>query len=358
MLTVGLVRDFDEGRLFGIRAYTERLREQLSGRCRVHDVLPWPRRSFGSGPLRSLETLFVKEALYPMQVRRVRADVAHVVDQSHAHLLRSLRSGPTVVTCHDLWGLRTGSRLRRAGYRRRVESLCAATRVIAVSESARREAIDLGVAPERIRVVRNRVERAFADVPSGDEIRAVAERFGVSQGGFVLHVGNSLPYKNLEGLLRALAEVRRRVSGLGPLVKVGASLTPAQRALAADLGVAVRELGEISIADLRAVYRLAACLAYPSLHEGFGWPVAEAVVSGCPVVASRSGSLPEVAGDAALFVDVESGTELADAIAELLANESARRELARRAQLRAPWLVDGDPGAEVLAVYQEAVESR
>src|SRR5205085_772598 len=119
--------------------------------------------------LRAAVTLVVKEVLYPLELRRIRADVVHVVDQSHAHLVRAV-AAPTVVTCHDLFGLGSGGALRRLGYRRRVGALREAGRVIAVSASTRRAALDLGVRPERIALVRNRIDGFFLDEPRESEV--------------------------------------------------------------------------------------------------------------------------------------------------------------------------------------------
>lgn len=319
---------------------------------------PRPRGAVGPPLARMLQALAVKEIVYPVEARCIDADVAHVVDQSHAHLVRWVRGCATVVTCHDLWGLGFGGGFRRAGYRRRVSALRAATRVICVSQSAKQEAVALGVEPWRIRVVRNRVEPFFAEPPSTAEIQVVVDRLGVIERGFVLHVGNNLPYKNIEGLLAALVEVQRVDRRCGLLLKVGAPLSARQQALASRLGVEARSIGEVTPADLRALYHLASCLAYPSLHEGFGWPVAEALACGCPVVASRTGALPEIAGDAAVLVDATKPEEIADAILRVIGGESLRDDLARRGRERGRELAEGDVGAEVLAVYQEAAAER
>ena len=349
MLRVALVRDFDEESLFGVRLYADRIREALVGKCEVVEVRPRPRRAVAFA--RPLQTLAVKEVLYPLAVRGVRGDVAHVVDQSHAHLATWIRGCPTVVTCHDLWGLKFGGRLRRWGYNRRLRGLRAASRVVTVSENTRREVVALGVDAERVVTVRNRVDRFFLDAPNAAEVAAARQRCGDEPS--VLHVGNTLPYKNVEALVRALAEVRRTTRRNVPLVKAGAELTSSQQELARREGVPVRHLGEVSRAELRALYHAADCLAYPSLDEGFGWPVAEALACGQPVIAGRSGALPEVAGDAALFVDPENVADLAAAIVRVLGDPALRRDLGARGLVRGQWLADGDFGGELAAVYRQ-----
>jgi len=355
---VALLRDYDEERLFGVRLYADRLCDALRGRCEIEEVRPAPRRATGPRLARALQTFVVKEIFYPMAARRVVADVAHVVDQSHAHLARWIRGAPTVVTCHDLWGLRFGGPLRRWGYRRRVSALSTAARVVTVSESTRRGAIALGVDPQRIVVVRNRVDRFFLEPPHASELAAMRARLGDGAQRSVLHVGNTLPYKNVEGLLRALGEIRRGDGREVVLVKAGAPLTSSQQALAARELVSVRFLGEVSRAELRALYHVADCVVYPSFEEGFGWPVGEAIACGRPVVAAASGALPEVAGDAALLVDVERPGDLAAAILRVLDDGGFRDHLADLARQRGSWLTEGDFGGEMAEVYRHAAEER
>jgi glycosyltransferase involved in cell wall biosynthesis len=351
---VALLRDFDEARLFGVRLYAQRLRQALAGRCELVDIHPWPRDAAGPQALRPLQTLLVKEVVYPWLARRVRADVAHVVDQSHASLVRSLDGQATVVTCHDLWGLRYGSPLRRYAYRRRVLSLRRATRVVAVSETVREDVVGLGVEARRVAVVRNRVEAFFVERPAAAELDRAVGRFRVQPRAFFLHVGNNLPYKNVEGLLRALGEFGRQRGRAPDLVKVGAQPTPAQQRLAASENVALRWLGEVSISELRALYHLATSLVYPSLDEGFGWPVAEALACGLPVIASRLGALAEIAGDAALLVDPTATSELVAALTRVESDAALRDELSARGRARGEWLAGGDFGSELLDVYAAA----
>jgi glycosyltransferase involved in cell wall biosynthesis len=349
VLRVALYHDFAEESLFGVRFYASRLRESLAGRCETVDVHPRPPRLSSPSPL---AVWVVKSILYPLQVRRVTADVHHVIDQSHADLLDGLPGDRTVVTCHDLHPLsgRTGS-LRRALYRRRVEKLRRAARVVAVSEFAARSARELlGVAAERIVVVRNPLDRFFLETPADAEVARARSQVRLAPRGYALHVGASWPYKNLENAIRALGEIERRGTPL-PLVKIGAALTSAQRALAVTERVRVLELGERTREELRTIYRDAALLLYPSWQEGWGWPVAEAMACGTPVVASGAGALAELAGGAALEVDPADVRAMASAVARVVAEPALAGELGERGKARAAELAGGDFGAEMAAVY-------
>ncbi len=349
VIRVALYHDFAEESLFGVRFYASRLRESLAGHCEIVDVHPRPLRLSSPNPL---AVWFVKSILYPLQVRRVTADVHHVIDQSHADLLDGLPGDRAVVTCHDLHPLsgRAGS-LRRTLYRRRVVKLRRAARVVAVSEFAARSARELlGVAAERIVVVRNPLDRFFLEAPSEAEVADARSRVRLLPRGYALHVGASWPYKNLETAIRALGDLGRRGTPL-PLVKVGGALTGAQRNLAAAERVHVLELGELTREELRAIYGDAALLLYPSWEEGWGWPVAEAMACGTPVVASGAGALGELAGGAALEVDPGDVRAVAAAIARIVAEPALAGDLGERGKARAAELAGGDFGAEMAAVY-------
>jgi glycosyltransferase involved in cell wall biosynthesis len=207
-------------------------------------------------------------------------------------------------------------------------------------------------------VVRNRVDPFFLEAPAEAELSETAERFALDGRRYVLHVGNSLPYKNIDRLLRALGEIAR-IDGKQPLlVKVGAALSAKQLRLAAAEQVRVRCLGEVPPRELRALYHLADCLAYPSLYEGFGWPVAEALACGLPVVAGKIGALPEIAEETALLVDPENTAEIASAIRRVSEDRDLREELAARGKARGAHLARGDVGPEMLEIYREAIGLR
>lgn len=160
---------------------------------------------------------------------------------------------------------------------------------------------------------------------------------GLPDPGFVLAVGTLEPRKNLPRLVAAYAALPAEVQAAHPLVVVGAVGWRTRDTLAAldSLGDRCVRLGHVSDQALAELYRRCAVFCYPSLGEGFGLPVLEAMAAGAAVLTSNVSSLPEVGGAAVAYVDPWSVQEIARTLADLLADEDRRAELARRARARA-----------------------
>jgi glycosyltransferase involved in cell wall biosynthesis len=204
--------------------------------------------------------------------------------------------------------------------------------LIAVSECTKRDAVRaLGIAEDRITVIHSGIAPAFFD-PTAVDIRAVRKRYGLARP-FVLFVGTIEPRKNLGMLLDAFhglpASIREEfdLAIAGPI-----GWAPAETVARLD---GVRYLGYVPEADIAPLTAAATVFAYPSLYEGFGFPVAQAMAAGVPVVTSNVSSLPEIAGGAAILVDPRSQSELREALSRLLLSPDLRMDLARRGRVRA-----------------------
>ena len=231
---------------------------------------------------------------YPVSLSRKRE-----IDVLHCTTFRGPARGrvPTVLTVHDLAILRSPEAFPRwhrlYGKAGLVRVLRAADAIVAVSEFTKSETVELaGVAAERIRVVRNGVDSIFT--PDGP----------LAEGDYVLAVATLEPRKNLSRAVEAAhaAGVELRVVGARGW---GGVEVPGW-------------VGEIPDAELAALYRGARCVVYPSLYEGFGLPVLEAMACGTPVVTSRGTSTEEVAGGAAILVDPLDVASIADGIQQAL----------------------------------------
>lgn len=268
---------------------------------------------------------------------------------------------PTVVTIHDVIALRFPKYFRawsRTYARVVLPRLArAAQAVITVSNASKQDIVEsLGVAEQRVTVVPNGIDPAFAPLPpESDTAREVRNRLRLPRD-FVLTVGAIEPRKNLPRVLEAIHRLRSRPATAdvrlvhaGPEGWLADDVPRAIQDL--NLSDAVRFLGFVPLEDLAALYSLARVCVYPSLYEGFGLPVAEAMACGCPVVTSNVSSLPEVAGDAALLVDPASVDEIADGIAALWSQEERRLALAARGIERARAFTWERTARETAAVY-------
>lgn len=229
--------------------------------------------------------------------------------------------------------------------------------VICVSESARRDAVEhLGLDPARVHVVHNGVDPAFRPLPPA-RVEAALRPLGLTQQGYILHVGTIEPRKNLVRLVQAYHRLCQRVPDVPRLVLAGMQgwLYEDVPAEVEALGLEERVvlLGRVAGELLPALYNGARCFVYPSLYEGFGLPVLEAMACGVPVVTSNSSSLPEVAGDAAILVDPYDVMGIAEAVEQVLMDDDRVTTLRERGLERAARFTWEATARETLKVYEK-----
>jgi glycosyltransferase involved in cell wall biosynthesis len=228
-------------------------------------------------------------------------------------------------------------------------------RLIAVSESTRDDLVRLlGSDPARIDVVPNGVGRPpTAGATAASVLRA---RLDLGDRSVLLCLSAKRPHKNLGGLLDALALIpaeRRPVAVLpGYPTPYEAELRERARTLGVDADL--RFLGWTGDADVEGLFALASAFAYPSLYEGFGLPVLEAMARGVPVACSDRSSLPEVAGGAALLFDPADPAAIARAVTRLLGDRALASELVRKGRLRAAEFSWEHTARGTLAAYERA----
>jgi len=261
----------------------------------------------------------------PLAVARGDVDLIHAPAYTAPFMTRT----PLVVTIHDVsyerhpeWYPYRRDWLRRSFYRR---SARAAGRILTDSAfSASEIAAAYGIPSDRICVIPLGAAPGFAP----------ADGVGLTDlpphvtAPFLLHVGDLHERRNLPMLVTAMLDARRRGCSSLSLVLAGVDRGVGDdlSALAANAGArdAVIRLGVVDDARLQVLYRAATALVYPSLYEGFGLPVLEAMASGTPVVASHAASIPEVLGDAGILLPPTDGAAWTDALVRVVTNESLR----------------------------------
>ena len=286
-------------------------------------------------PLGAKSSLLRSLAHVPLALRRMQIDVFHGMD--HVGIPFIGRTGKCVVTVHDVIPLvlprtftfrhRLVVRTALAHVRRRADL------IIVPSQAVRRDVVQhLGVPEGRVAVTPHGCEARFSPEADDAASGAVRARYGLP-ARYVLAVGTLEPRKNLTTLLRAFARLQ---GAAGFDRQVGLVLAGARGWLddpvfrtvqALGLEAAVRIPGFIDDDDLPAVYRGAELVVFPSLYEGFGLPLLEAMACGVPVVAADTSALPEVAGGAAMLVDPLDVEGMAQAMARVLGDEALRGRL-------------------------------
>ncbi|HEY3830258.1 MAG TPA: glycosyltransferase family 1 protein [Solirubrobacteraceae bacterium] len=297
-----------------------------------------------------------EQALLPVLAARAGMDVVHSLASTAPAWGRFRR----VVTVHDLIYARfpeAHSGIRDRGMRVLVPlGVRRAQRVMADSQSTRDDLIELlGLAPERIDVVPLGLGTVQREQPLGEaQTRA---RFDLGERRVILSLSAKRPHKNLMALIGALARIPPAER---PLLALPGYPTWHERELrerAAALGVAadVRFEGWLSAAELEGLWALADAFVFPSLYEGFGLPVLEAMARGVPVACADASSLPEVAGEAALLFDPRAEGEIAQALGRLLGDRALAEDLRAKGRERARLFTWERTARLVLESYARAL---
>jgi glycosyltransferase involved in cell wall biosynthesis len=299
------------------------------------------------------------QTIAPRLLRRLRVDVAHFTNG----MVPLALPVPTVVTIHDM-SLTMFPKYhppRRVLLNRPLVDLAArrADAIITVSESAKRDIVRLyGSQAERIHVVHEAAAPSFQPVRDRAVLARVRERYDLADR-FILYVGTIEPRKNLPKLIEGFAS--RRKSGQLPHQLVCAGpygwLSRDIEDLIDRLQIedAVRFTGYVPFGDLAALYSLAEMFVFPSLYEGFGLPVIEAMACGTPVVTGHVAALEEVGGGAVEQVGHLDADSLGDAMVRLAGDRQHRERLSTLGRERAQLFSWERAARETLKVYRHAV---
>ena len=322
----------------------------------VHTSNPLPDQAHvfqdGRFPIRNLWM----QMLAPRVLRAIEPKLVHFTNS----LAPVIKRVPTVITIHDM-SLTLFPKLhplRRLMTRPLINRAArTADGIITVSHSARKDILRFtSIAADRIHVIYEAAASAFRPLEDRSLLEAVRQRYGLADR-FILYVGTIEPRKNLVRLLEAYADLHRHGALAHQLVCVGPlgwGYQEVRRSVEAlGLQKSVLLTGYVPFDDLPAFYNLSEIFVFPSLHEGFGLPVLEAMASGVPVITAGNSALGEIAGDAARAMDPLQTESIAEALVRLANNRDLRRDLVERGLKRAKRFSWKKAARETLAVYRK-----
>ena len=313
-------------------------------------------------PARASPFSLRQQSVFPPLVRQQQLSLYHSPYYLFPYAVRC----PIVVSLHDLIPLLYPEASSRR-HQRQLFALAAslavwrADQIVVDSESTRRAVMERWhISGERVTAIPLAADEVFGradDVAVGQ----ARQRMGLDRP-YVLHVGTNKPHKNVVRLVQAWAGVPETLRAESALVLAGAHdpRYPEARRLVEELGLSnqVRFLGRVSGSELPLLYAGAQAFVFPSLHEGFGLPVLEAMASGVPVACSNRPSLPEVAGQAALTFDPEQVSDITAALARLLGEPELRTRLSRAGREQASTFSWSRTAAETLHAYRRVAGIR
>jgi glycosyltransferase involved in cell wall biosynthesis len=323
------------------------------------DFLPF-RDAFDSIICPSQNELYIKQIWFPLVLPRLHLDLIHYPSFPPPYFQPF--SPKSVMTFHDAGPWRYSQALTLHGrlYFRTLlaHGMHSSAKIITVSAFTKSEIkhffgdaklTNIAVVPEAARSEFSQpCDPAFKE--------QVKTRYHLPDRYFFT-VSTVEPRKNLVTLLQAYAQLKLRLQdACPPLIIVGRKGWNCDDILSfmAELEGSVLFPGHVSDAELCALYQMATCLVFPSLYEGFGLPVLEAMTAGCPVITSNTSSLPEVAGDAALLVDPLNADQIAHMMQQLLQNDQLRASLVHKGPLRAAYFSWQQTARQTRDVYYSA----
>jgi glycosyltransferase involved in cell wall biosynthesis len=373
---------FRQHRQRGLGHYAENLLRRLPSalppglglECLVESALPLDAALLPSGaPVRRVERppgagrpgrFLHDQRRVPPALRASGCGLAHFLYHLDCPLWAPL---PTLVTVPDLiphvmpWLYPPAQRLKFAARRRIETSICRrAVGIIAMSEAGRQDIIRvMRVPPQKVRVVHLGVQPRFFAPPGTEAVARLRSSYGLPDR-FILYLGGIDPRKNVGALVHAWADLCEDPALRVPLVLAGR--LDNQREFPALLaGIRARGLedrvllpGYVPEEELPTLFSAATLFAFPSLYEGFGLPVLQAMAAGCPVLTVRRSSLPEVAGDAAFYVEEGTREELARGLRDVLKDPVGAARVAARARDRARAFTWERTARETAEIYAGA----
>ena len=301
---------------------------------------------------------------YPRAVSQYQADIFHIIDHTDGHIVYWLKKlgKPVIVTCHDLVqyiypkilkGQARFPPLSMATWRYSVQGMKQAERIIAVSQNTAQDVSKmLDISADKITVASNGVDAQFRVLPD-ERVAKRRKQHAATEEICLLNVGSTHQRKNIETILKVLETLRQKSISIR-LWKVGSDFTPPQKAYisARQLESCITWIPQPDRETLIELYNAADILLAPSLYEGFGLTVIEAMACGTPVITANVSALPEVAGDAAVLVEPFDVTAIAEAVVRLGKDSTMRNHFVKSGLIRAKQFTWSRTAATIAERYE------
>ena len=308
---------------------------------------------------------------FPKTVQQKNVDIFHIIDHSDAHIVRWLRKigKPVVVTCHDLINLLYPENLQgsvrlpfvsdRLGLYS-IKGMEYADAIVAVSsETAKNINQVLNIRQHRISIIPNTLDPTFRPLIE-EEYQSFPPNLEISPDKFyLLNVGGNHPRKNLTSILKALKILKKK--GLPvEFWKVSDDFIDKDKHFIQSNGLedSIKYLGYLDKQALVKIYNAASVLVAPSLHEGFGITILEAMACGTPVITSNVSAMPEVVNDSGILVDPNSPQAIADAVFSLYKAPVYYNELREKGIKRSRAFVREKIAEQMAKVYESLLEKK
>jgi glycosyltransferase involved in cell wall biosynthesis len=338
-----LYRGFDADRRMSMDIYADSLATAVKGGDLSLDIVR-PASTLERFASSKLVMRYLRYCFYPSFVKGREGDLHHVLDHGYAHLHRHLKTNregsKTCVTLHDLIPMLTwnGSILSATGRKivtrkpwlnlRSLSNLNYFDAIVTVSNNSKNDIVkQLGISAEKITVIPPLINQIFHPC-SAQTIEKFAEKYEFDRNCKWLMISGTEFYKNHETCLKVLEDLNQQHDTEFRLVKTGAR-SESFNSMVRDLGLKskVRSIFLEDTKELAQLYGLVDCLLFPSLYEGFGMPVAEALACGTPVVTSNRGALPEVGGGLASVCDAGDVPALSKEVSSMIFDTRRKKNI-------------------------------
>lgn len=341
--------------MFGAQRYTKENYDLLKNKIDLKALEYFKKRKV---KLPSILSYFYDIYLTKKNLRK--DAIHHITTQANAHMLHFINNKKSVVTVYDLIPyvyINEGGFAQRQKIKFWMKGLKKADGIIAISEFTKQEVMKhLNYPENKIFVAYPAVDHSQYKVLKKN--KKLAKKYKINSDYFnILYVGNEEPRMNVETIIESIAELKKDGKKIR-LIKVGKANSAGRRekilklVSKLDLEKEIIFTDYVTEEDMSMIYNLVDCLVYPISYAGFGLPPLEAMACGCPVITTNETSLPEVTGDAAIFVKEKNSKDLTKAILKLMKDERLRKNLIKKGLIRSKKFTWENCSKQFLKCYE------